>query len=90
MRGPQGLTRPGTPTTARCPACGSRVVYNGNYFCEHFGDGCDWALPSIEEGEGTFEEAQVYLEGYRSCMRFRGKRPDPKVVRRLLGDVAKR
>jgi len=30
----------------RCPACGDRVVYNGNYFCENWESGtCTWALP---------------------------------------------
>jgi hypothetical protein len=28
-----------------CPKCHSApVVYNGNYFCDAFGEGCDWAL----------------------------------------------
>ena len=28
-----------------CPKCrGGRLVYNGNYFCERFGEGCDWAM----------------------------------------------
>ena len=30
----------------RCPACGDRMVYNGNYFCESWNSGlCEWALP---------------------------------------------
>lgn len=28
----------------RCPKCGGQVVYNGNYFCEHFNGDCQWAL----------------------------------------------
>lgn len=29
-----------------CPTCGDDfVVYNGNYFCDGWGDTCDWALP---------------------------------------------
>jgi DNA-directed RNA polymerase subunit RPC12/RpoP len=32
-------------TLERCPECGARIVYNGNYFCQAFGRGCDWALP---------------------------------------------
>jgi len=32
-------------TAERCPKDGARIVYNGNYFCENFGKGCDWALP---------------------------------------------
>lgn len=35
----------GAETAERCPDCGARVVYNGNYFCERFGKACDWALP---------------------------------------------
>jgi hypothetical protein len=28
-----------------CPVCGiAPVVYNGNYFCDRWDDGCDWAL----------------------------------------------
>lgn len=45
---------PGVP----CPKCGARILYNGNYFCEHFriptvtrnGD-CNWALSHGENGE---------------------------------------
>jgi hypothetical protein len=29
-----------------CPKCGlAPVVYNGNYFCDNWGDECNWALP---------------------------------------------
>lgn len=28
-----------------CPQCGNApVVYNGNYFCDNWSGGCDWAL----------------------------------------------
>lgn len=28
-----------------CPKCKAQpVVYNGNYFCDGWGDTCDWAL----------------------------------------------
>lgn len=28
-----------------CPKCRKgQIVYNGNYFCERWGDGCDWAM----------------------------------------------
>ena len=28
-----------------CPKCrNGRIVYNGNYFCERWGEGCDWAM----------------------------------------------
>ena len=32
-------------TLEHCPRCGATVVYNGNYFCEHWGTACDWAMP---------------------------------------------
>lgn len=32
------------PEAGPCPDCGARIVYNGNYFCEHWGDSCTWAL----------------------------------------------
>ncbi len=36
----------GTTEAIPCPKCGEApVVYNGNYFCGYWGDGCDWALP---------------------------------------------
>lgn len=35
----------GSFTLEHCPACGDRIVYNGNYFCEHWESGCNWALP---------------------------------------------
>lgn len=34
----------GWETVAKCPEDGGMVVYNGNYFCENWGD-CNWALP---------------------------------------------
>ena len=41
------ITPEGHKTTLeKCPSCGGTVVYNGNYFCEHWGRGCEWALPS--------------------------------------------
>ena len=39
---------PGRLTEERCPECGGRIVYNGNYFCEYRylpAGSCDWALP---------------------------------------------
>jgi len=28
-----------------CPKCKvGQIVYNGNYFCERIGNGCDWAM----------------------------------------------
>jgi hypothetical protein len=35
----------GWTTLESCPECGGVIIYNGNYFCERFGAGCDWALP---------------------------------------------
>lgn len=35
----------GRDTGITCPKCGlAPVVYNGNYFCDGWGDWCDWAL----------------------------------------------
>lgn len=29
-----------------CPGCwDDYIVYNGNYFCDSYGERCDWALP---------------------------------------------
>lgn len=48
----------GDATGVRCPRrdCDGEVIYNGNYFCEHWthrkppGDGeCDWALSHDDE-----------------------------------------
>lgn len=36
----------GWRTQERCPECDGMIIYNGNYFCEHWGDDCGWALPS--------------------------------------------
>lgn len=37
----------GKLTTEKCPEveCDGSIVYNGNFFCEHWGNTCDWALP---------------------------------------------
>jgi rRNA maturation protein Nop10 len=35
----------GRSTLEKCPDCGGRVIYNGNYFCERRGGECGWALP---------------------------------------------
>jgi hypothetical protein len=35
----------GEPTNEKCPKCNGKIVYNGNYFCENWGDTCNWALP---------------------------------------------
>jgi DNA-directed RNA polymerase subunit RPC12/RpoP len=43
-RGARGMNN-GTTTLERCPDCGGRVIYNGNYFCESWGGPCWWALP---------------------------------------------
>jgi hypothetical protein len=33
-----------------CPKCGGPITYNGNYFCQGFGQWCDWALSHGENG----------------------------------------
>jgi DNA-directed RNA polymerase subunit RPC12/RpoP len=49
-----GGSNDGRETEAICPECGGKIIYNGNYFCQHWGtviEGrriggpCDWALP---------------------------------------------
>jgi hypothetical protein len=35
----------GMVTLERCPQCGGTILYNGNYFCEHWRASCDWGLP---------------------------------------------
>jgi hypothetical protein len=36
---------PGTTEIVRCPGCKVQpVVHNGNYFCNGWGDSCQWAL----------------------------------------------
>lgn len=40
-----------------CPACQkSVVVYNGNYFCDGWGETCDWALahPATSKRDRAF------------------------------------
>lgn len=44
IKAKQGRPVPGYP----CPDCGGLVVYNGNYFCDKWRDGCDWALPHYD------------------------------------------
>lgn len=49
----------GQLTDEKCPECGSRILYNGNYFCEYWGvdlevigrvgGECNWALPHPQE-----------------------------------------
>jgi hypothetical protein len=40
----------GTTHGITCPECNARpIVYNGNYFCDGWGDDCDWALPHPAE-----------------------------------------
>lgn len=34
----------GWRTPVKCPVDAAPVVYNGNYFCSNYGDGCRWAL----------------------------------------------
>lgn len=63
----------GHPTGVRCPrpGCGGEVVYNGNYFCEHWAYRgspprdlepyeCDWALGPTDDD--LLEPGEVVLE----------------------------
>lgn len=46
-RGRQGdfVSPQGSTDLVPCPRCGeAKVVYNGNYFCDLWDNGCDWAL----------------------------------------------
>lgn len=70
----------GHPTGVRCPraGCGGEVVYNGNYFCEHWvwrGDPardlergeCDWALGNVDptdpdEPTPTWHDRRVWAK----------------------------
>lgn len=60
------------PTGVPCPTgCGSKVVYNGNYFCE-----CGWALatdvdPTKHEGMSEFLDA-LRAAGWWDSYRDRG------------------
>jgi hypothetical protein len=50
-------------TVEHCPDCGGRILYNGNYYCEHwgwtkkgirtrYGGSCNWSLPhDVERNE---------------------------------------
>lgn len=38
-----------TTVGVRCPSCNGEIVYNGNYYCERFDSGCDWALSHDDE-----------------------------------------
>lgn len=63
----------GKPTEEKCPKCGRVILYNGNYFCEHwtsYYDGspvnreageCDWVLPHPQT---ELVDKQIY---FRLC-----------------------
>lgn len=59
VRGPNG----GMLTMENCPECGGAIVYNGNYFCEHWGDTCGWALPCDAEGTRAEQALSLRLTG---------------------------
>lgn len=55
-----------------CPRCRrAPIVYNGNYFCDNLGNGCDWALS---------DDRSVWVRfGYRlyvQLMKQRGEQPE--------------
>lgn len=48
----------GDRTGEPCPLCTGEIIYNGNYFCEHFGitpGTCSWA--AIPPGERGYNKA---------------------------------
>jgi len=53
----------GKPTNEKCPKCGGTIEYNGNYFCQHWNDTCDWALPHPQT-ELVDKQIQFRLTGY--------------------------
>jgi predicted RNA-binding Zn-ribbon protein involved in translation (DUF1610 family) len=55
-KGSRGMNN-GKSTLEKCPECGGRVIYNGNYFCERWGGECWWALPRPARTEADRELA---------------------------------
>lgn len=41
-----------------CPQCGDKILYNGNYFCEHIDEGC-WVMPGDHEDYNAFHRMVV-------------------------------
>lgn len=65
----------------RCPDCGGRVVYNGNYFCIE--SGCRWGFPHADPDSGKPNNSALCALGvamYRSLMERRGEEPDPRAL----------
>lgn len=54
----------GMVTMEHCPKCGGVIIYNGNYFCEHWDGDCDWALPD-EPGSKADRAMALRLYGER-------------------------
>jgi hypothetical protein len=59
MKGVQGdrVRYLGSDAFILCPKCGQDwVVYNGNYFCDQWGENCDWALahPAVTKKDRKF------------------------------------
>lgn len=60
----------GKETKEKCPKCGRKVLYNGNYFCEEWTNEnpvpegeCDWILPHPPETRED-REMSIKLVGY--------------------------
>jgi predicted RNA-binding Zn-ribbon protein involved in translation (DUF1610 family) len=60
-KGSRGMNN-GKTTLEKCPECGGRVIYNGNYFCERWGGECWWALPH-PAGKAADRELALRLTG---------------------------
>jgi len=67
----------------KCPGCKREsIVYNGNYFCDYLGNGCDWAL---SDAPGLWERYGYKL--YLQLMKQRNKKPNPHALPKRLRAV---
>lgn len=63
-------------TDERCPKDKARVLYNGNYFCENWNNGCDWALPHPPT-ELADKQISFRLQGYWEVSEDEVSREEP-------------
>lgn len=55
-----------------CPKCRKGTIrYNGNYFCEYWDDGCDWALSHGDDGEPTTPQDRTTWKKIRATPWYR-------------------
>jgi hypothetical protein len=76
----------------RCPECGDGdIVYNGNYFCSRWGDGCDWALSHGEDGEPVGgRDRKAWQEIQRTAWFRAAMRHNRDAIRRAKARKAKK